>query len=140
MRMVAPYLKALRRSTAGPDHRSPLLFLAVAADPPVIRLSASTRFHRSHIFAVMGGMMVISGDVAINGRASRSSWGHARLSPADETADALGFPVGLLFAEHPIRRFGEMPSYGPDRLRVAIPPGQALIEATHVAVGRAPAM
>src|SRR5262245_34444079 len=39
-----PYLKALRRSTAGPDHSSPLLFLAVAADPPVIRLSASTRF------------------------------------------------------------------------------------------------
>src|SRR5262245_39574798 len=88
----------------------------------------------------MGGMMVISGDVAINGRASRSSWGHARLSPADETADALGFPVGLLFAEHPIRRFGEMPSYGPNRLRVALPPGQALIEATRVAVGRPPAM
>src|SRR5215467_2316390 len=60
--------------------------------------------------------------------------------PADETADALGFPVGLLFAEHPIRRFGEMPSYGPNRLRVALPPGQALIEATRVAVGHPPAM
>src|SRR5215467_227928 len=69
-----------------------------------------------------------------------SSWGHARLSPVDDPAIALGFPIGLLFAEHPIRRFGEMPSHGPDRLRVALPPGQALIEAAHVAVGRAPAM
>ena len=31
-------------------------------------------FRRSHIFAVMGGMMVMSGDVAIKGRASGSSW------------------------------------------------------------------
>ena len=31
-------------------------------------------FRRSHIFAVMGGMMVISEDVAIKGRASGSSW------------------------------------------------------------------
>ena len=84
--------------------------------------------------------MVVSEDVAINGRASRSSWGHARLSPVDETADALGFPIRLLFAEHPIRRFGEMPGHSPDRLRVALPPGHALIEATHVAVGRAPAV
>jgi hypothetical protein len=30
-------------------------------------------FRRSHIFAVVGGMMVVSGDVAINGRASESS-------------------------------------------------------------------
>jgi len=42
--VVAPYLKALRSSTAGPGHGSPLLFLAVAADSPVMRLSASTRF------------------------------------------------------------------------------------------------
>jgi hypothetical protein len=31
-------------------------------------------FRRSHIFAVMGGMMVMSGDIAIKGRASGSSW------------------------------------------------------------------
>ncbi len=31
-------------------------------------------FCRSHIFAVMGGMMVMSGDIAIKGRASGSSW------------------------------------------------------------------
>src|SRR5262249_27689749 len=119
----APYLKALRRSTAGPGRDSPLLFLAVAADSPRQSSLSINPFRRSHIFAVVGGMMVISGDVTINGRASRSSWGPARLSPVDDTADALGFPIGLLFAEHPIPRFGEMPSHGPDRLRVALPPG-----------------
>jgi hypothetical protein len=31
-------------------------------------------FRRSHIFAVMGGMMVISGEIAIKGRACGSSW------------------------------------------------------------------
>jgi hypothetical protein len=57
----------------------------------------------------------------------------------DETADAGGFPIGLWLAPHPIRRFGEMPGHRPDRRRVALPPGHALIEATHVAGGRAPA-
>ena len=33
----------------------------------------SNPFRRSHIFAVVGGMMVVSRDVAINGRASESS-------------------------------------------------------------------
>ena len=42
--LVAPYLKALRRSTAVPGHGSPLLLLAVVADSPLIRLPASTRF------------------------------------------------------------------------------------------------
>src|SRR5262249_20953804 len=71
--LVAPYLKALRRSTAGPGRDSPLLFLAVAADSPRQSSLSINPFRRSHIFAVVGGMMVISGDVAINGRASRSS-------------------------------------------------------------------
>jgi len=66
--------------------------------------------------------------------------GRARLSPVDDTADALGFPIDLLFAEHPIRRFGEMPSHGLDRLRAALPPARRSLEATHVAVGPAPAM
>src|SRR6266513_151248 len=138
--MVAPYLKALRRSTAGPGHGSPTAFFVVAADSPRHSSPGINPFRRSHIFAVVSGMMVVSEDVAINGRASRSSWGHSRLSPLDETAGALGFPIGLLFAEHPIRRFGEMPGHGSDRLRVALPPGNALIETTHVAVARAPAV
>src|SRR5262249_51939569 len=109
-----------------------------AADSPRQSSLSINPFRRSHIFAVVGGMMIISGDVAINGRASRSSWGHARLSPVDDPADALGFPIGLLFAEHPIRRFGEMPSHGPDRLRVTLPPGRALMEASPGAGGRPP--
>src|SRR6266480_1141793 len=139
-RCLAPYLKALRRSTAGPGHGSPTAFFVVAADSPRHSSPGINPFRRSHIFAVVSGMMVVSEDVAINGRASRSSWGHSRLSPVDETAGALGFPIGLLFAEHPIRRFGEMPGHGSDRLRVALPPGNALIETTHVAVARAPAV
>ena len=62
-------------------------------------------FRRSHIFAVVAGMMVVSGDVAINGRASGSSWGPPRLSPVDETARAR-FAIGGLGAEDPISRLG----------------------------------
>lgn len=58
----------------------------------------------------------------------------SRLSPVDETADALGLSIRLLFTEEPKRGFGEMPSYGADGLRVALAPGDALVEATDVAV------
>ena len=82
--------------------------------------------------------MVVSEDVAINGRASASSWGPSRLSSVDETADTLRFPIRLLFAEHPIGRFGQMPGHCSDGLCVPLAPRNALVEAADVAVGRPP--
>jgi hypothetical protein len=96
-------------------------------------------FRRSHISAVVRGMMVIPEDVAINGRASKSSWGHSRLSPVNETAAALRFAIRFLSAQHPIGRFGQVPRHCPDRLRMPFAPGDAVVEVADVAVGRPPA-
>jgi hypothetical protein len=79
--------------------------------------------------------MVVLGDVAINGRASKSSWGHSRLSPVNETAAALRFAIRFLFAEHPIGRLGQVPRHRPDRLRMSLAPRDAVIEAAGVALG-----
>src|SRR2546428_5620854 len=84
-----------------------------------------------------GGMMVVSGDVAISGRASGSS-GATRAYPPWTNGRRLRFPIGFVFAEDPKRRFGQMPGHGPDGLRVALAPGNANIEATHVALRRPP--
>jgi hypothetical protein len=46
---------------------------------------------RSHIFAVVSGMMVVSGDVAINGRASASS-GESRAYPPWTTRSRASVP------------------------------------------------
>ena len=81
--------------------------------------------------------MVVSGDVAISGRASGSS-GATRAPPPWTKRPTRRFPVGFVFAEDPKCRFGEMPRHGPDGLRVALAPGDTLVEATDVAVRRAP--
>src|SRR5918996_565580 len=65
--------------------------------------------------------------------------GPPALIPRGRNGRCLRFPIGFLFAEDPIRRFGQMPGHGPDGLRVALAPGYAVIEATHMAVRRAPA-
>src|SRR2546422_752304 len=74
IQVVAPYLKALRRSTGGAWSWC-LVYLVVPADLTRHSSPGINPFRRSHIFAVVGGMMVAWEDVAINGRASRSSWG-----------------------------------------------------------------
>src|SRR5882724_4923628 len=62
--------------------------------------------------------------------------GYPRLSPVDETVVVLWFPIELLFREDPVRRFGQMAGDGPDSLLVAFAPGDALVEASDVAVRR----
>ena len=84
-------------------------------------------------------MMVISGDVAINGRASGSSWSLRADPPWTKRPDALRFAIALPFAQDPVRRFGQMPGHRPDGLRVTLAPGEPRVEATDVAVRRAPA-
>jgi hypothetical protein len=81
-------------------------------------------------------MMVISREVAINGRASGRSWS-LRADP--NTAGCLRFAIGLPFAQHPIRRFGQMPGHRPDGFRVVLAPRHPLVEATDVAARGAPA-
>src|SRR5438552_4165898 len=85
-------------------------------------------------------MMVVSGDVAIKGRASGSSHGLSALIPRGRNGRCLGFPIGLLFREDPIGCFGQMAGHGPDRLLVALAPGDAFVEARDVAAGRAAAI
>jgi hypothetical protein len=47
----------------------------VGRRPPAVIVSGIIDpFRRSHIFAVVGGMMVVSGDVAIKGSSVRRSW------------------------------------------------------------------
>src|SRR5437870_9714747 len=65
--------------------------------------------------------------------------GPPALMPRGRNGRRFRFPIGFVFAEDPKRRFGQMPSHRPDGLRVALAPGDALIEATLVAVRRAPA-
>src|SRR3989442_5163079 len=77
-------------------------------------------FRRSHIFAVRGGMMVVSGDVAIKGRASGSSHGLSALIPRGRNGGGLWFPVGFLFREGPIGCFGEMAGPGAESPLVAL--------------------
>src|SRR5262245_64238314 len=81
-------------------------------------------------------MMVVSGDVAINGRASGSS-GATRAYPP--WTKRFRFPIGFVFTEDPKCRFGEMPGHSPDGLGVTLAPGEALVEATHMALRRASA-
>src|SRR2546428_13323293 len=78
-------------------------------------------------------MMVVSGDVAIKGRASGSSHGLSALIPRGRNGGGVWFAIGFLFGEDPIRRFGEMAGQGPDGLLVALAPGDALVEARDVA-------
>src|SRR5438046_1866758 len=81
-------------------------------------------------------MMVVSRDVAINDRASGSSGATPAYPPWTKR---LRFPIGFVFTEDPKCRFGEMPGHGPDGLGVTLAPGEALVEATHMALRRAPA-
>ena len=80
--------------------------------------------------------MGVSGDVAIKGRASGSSHGLSALIPRGRNGRWLWFPIELLFREDPVGRFGQMAGDGPDRLLVAFAPGDALVEASAVAVRR----
>src|SRR5438132_8839946 len=105
-----------------------------------LRVRVIIPFRRSHIFAVRGGMMVVSGDVAIKGRASGSSHGLSALTPRGRNGGGLWFAIGFLFREDPIRRFGEMAGQGPDGLLVAFARGDALVEASDVAVRGAAAI
>src|SRR5437667_4807815 len=65
--------------------------------------------------------------------------GPPALIPRGRNGRRLRFPIGFVFAEDPKRRFGQMPGHGPDGLCVALAPGNADIEATHVALRRPPA-
>src|SRR5207245_4730701 len=60
--------------------------------------------------------------------------GYPRLSPHGRNGSGVWFAIGFLFREDPIRRFGEMAGQGPDGLLVALAPGDALVEASNVAV------
>ena len=62
-----------------------------------------------------------------------------RLSPMNEPARRLRFSIRLLFTQHPIRRFSQMPGYRPDRLGVTPTPRHAVIQPTDVARCRTPA-
>src|SRR2546422_7502816 len=64
--------------------------------------------------------------------------GPPALIPRGRNGRRLRFPIGFVFAEDPKRRFSQMPGHGPDGLRVALAPGNANIEATHVALRRPP--
>jgi hypothetical protein len=152
-RFDSPYLNALRRVNGQSSALlSPVLLtatycylrrptpLSVWQSRELLSLSHRVRivspFRRSHIFAVMSGMMVVSGDVAINGRASGNS-GESRAYPPWTTRSRSRVPVGFLFAQDPKRRFGQVPGQRPDGLGVALAAGDAVAQATDVAAGRA---
>ena len=82
----------------------------------------------------------MSGDVAIKGRASGSSHGLSALIPRGRNGRCLRFPIGLLFSEDPVRRFGQMAGDGADGFLVALASGDALVEATDVTARHAAAM
>src|SRR5207245_6390938 len=65
--------------------------------------------------------------------------GRFALIPRGRNSGGLRFATRFLFAQDPIGRFGEMPGYGADRLRMALAPRHALVETTNVAVRRAAA-
>src|SRR3989442_2226126 len=106
----------------------------------VSRRDLSVRFVGAISSPSWGGMMVVSGDVAIKGRASGSSHGLSALIPRRRNGRRLWFPIGLLFREDPKGRFGQMARHGPDRLLVALALGDALVEASDVAARRAAAI
>src|SRR2546425_9146782 len=60
--------------------------------------------------------------------------GLVALIPRGRNGRRLGLSIGFLFAEDPIRRFGQVPGHCPDGLRVALALGDALVESTDVAV------
>jgi hypothetical protein len=72
-----PYLRALRRSIVGRVGLGSVYWVSLARGSGHSRrwrLGLINPFRRSHIYAVMGGMMVVSGDVAIKGSSVRGSW------------------------------------------------------------------
>src|SRR3989442_2357713 len=60
--------------------------------------------------------------------------GLVALIPRGRNGRRLGLSIGFLFAEDPIRRFGQVPGHCPDGLRVALALGDAVVESTDVAV------
>src|SRR5262245_50672528 len=65
--------------------------------------------------------------------------GEATLIPRRRHSGRLGLTIRFLFAEKPIRSSREMPRYGADSLRMALPPCDALVETTDVPLRVAPA-
>src|SRR5262245_4405324 len=66
--------------------------------------------------------------------------GLSALIPRRRNGGGLRVPIGLLFREDPVRRFGQMSGHGADGFLVALAPGDALVEATDVAARRAAAI
>src|ERR687891_2511421 len=60
--------------------------------------------------------------------------GEVALIPCRQNGGCLGLSIRFLFAEEPRCGLGEMPRHGADGLRMALAPGDALVEATGVAV------
>src|SRR4029453_477792 len=60
--------------------------------------------------------------------------GEVALIPCRRNGGRLGLAIRFLFAEEPIRGFREMARHGADGLRMALALGDALVEATDVAV------
>src|SRR4030095_12053605 len=63
--------------------------------------------------------------------------GLSALIPRRRNGHGLRFPIGLLFREDPVRRFGQMWGDGAESFLVAFAPGDALVEATDVTARRA---
>jgi hypothetical protein len=66
--------------------------------------------------------------------------GLSALIPRRRNGGCVRFAIGLLFSEDPVGRFGEMSGHGADGLLMALTPGDTLVEATDVTVGRASAI
>jgi hypothetical protein len=141
--LVAPYLKALHRvNRQSSTVFSRGQFAAVPMFSGAQRTPQQRRsvlvpciigpFRRSHIFAVMSGMMVISGDVAINGRASASS-GESRAYPPWTTRSRASVPDTVPVCSESKTSLRQVPGDCPDGLRVAFAAGKALIETAYVA-------
>jgi hypothetical protein len=59
---------------------------------------------------------------------------HGEVALLPRRRNGTGLSIRFLFAEQPIRGFREMPSHGTDGLRMALAPGDTLVEATDVAL------
>ena len=66
--------------------------------------------------------------------------GLSALIPRRRNGRCRGFSIGLLFSEDPVGRFGQVSGRGADGVRMALAPGDALVEATDVAARRAAAI